>query len=452
MHLCLVPCLIVPATQFCKTVLFVWGLRKYKKHISTVAEVVNNKIAKMQLGLVVQGQKYGRSVGPAEELLDKLRGEVLFRTEYNRLNNHLKAVQLLQKSNSMPKVLAMPPDEYAALVDVFEKHDVKLDQGAGGKPAKNNVKEWLLVRRLNEITTAIFDCDLSNEAAAKGKLAEFWDSIRWWFVDAETPKFDLHCPRMRDVAADLPDQKSVRVLYRVLVKNFLVPMVVRGEEMAARLDLIARESLAVLDEVDTVALEKHWSDVVVTAEKLFTAVKVANIKGLTYTEPDLYALEQVMKSAQGKGRNALERFADALESSDYYSQIIKDILEKKASLLELSANFATHVSELEGLPETPTEDCITFITEFSKHICYFRENVGMDKIQDLVDTFFAHVVSINVAYSSASPGRIVADDVLAKLQNMFMEAQIALPEHDGIPVMLENVGKITRKRKVVLCM
>lgn len=392
----------------------------------------------------------GRSYGPATALLDKLRPEVLYRSEYNRLNNHVKAVDVLKKGNTMAKVLSMPNEDYEQYVEIIHKHNVKLDQARKGKIAKVNVKEWLLLRRLYSMADEYVAIDVKEFDAAQVKLVEFWDALRIWRHAADDSTFDISNVRLRDVVDSLTPKAAVRVFNAVFVKHFMVPMIAHGDNMADRMRVIVEYGVQLLENVDTVALDKQFSDVIISAERMCKAVKVALITDLSYDENDIDDMEVVMKAHGGKGVKAMERFADALDGSEFYKDIIEQVRTRKALLIDLSTKFVPHSNELGKISTECTVDNVKALGDFATHIVYYKENVGYERVQDFVEKYSSKVIGI--CGSKDHPlGNVDSEELLNAVQNMMSEASIALSDSQAISDLQDLVAVELRTKQATLC-
>ena len=71
-------------------------------------------------------------------------------------------------------------------------------------------------------------------------------------------------------------------------------------------------SISVLDDVDMVGMDKPFVDVCNTTQRFFKTIQMGLKQDLTFNEEDLDDVDCVMKYAGGRGKSAVERFADAV--------------------------------------------------------------------------------------------------------------------------------------------
>ena len=184
----------------------------------------------MNLGNVLQGKKYGRSTEPAEDMLDRLQNEVLFKSDCKRLRNHLNAIVILRSGDSLAKLQAMTDEEYKEFKNCIKNHKVALlSKPSKKKPAKN-ITEWFVLRRLNQILITIIAANDISEEEIERLMIEFWDTLQLWPKPKEAGGFDLDKPCMRHAVGDFAKAKAVRTFYNVLVKQLLTPLLDQLEE------------------------------------------------------------------------------------------------------------------------------------------------------------------------------------------------------------------------------
>ena len=408
-----------------------------------IAAIVQRRIDKMPLAMALQGKKLGRSLGPARDLEEKLKTEELFRSEYNRLKNHLRAVETVQEATSLAKVLAMLPEEFSAFLEVVEKHAVDLNPPKTGKTAINNIKEWLVVRRLTNVAASLISAATADDEMQRW-LDEFWDVLRIWMLPGESAGFDIHHPRMRDIVAELSPPKAVKTYYKILIQNFFIPVLTKEGGMSRRMFRMATESTKLLDSVDCVGLEKSFVDVVLLTDKLFKTVKVGLLECLPYDADDLEDVEAVMKHAGAQGKSPVERFADAVQASDFYRDRVEKAINDKAQLIHLSSTYCEHEDAMRNFALENTVEAHTSLQEMAKHIVFYKENAGAAKVQILIDLFLEKVRGMFEASKSEGwHGDGCADGNL--FQNTLQEASVAAPECEDIADMQEAVAKRMRQ-------
>ena len=83
-----------------------------------------------------------------------------------------------------------------------------------------------------------------------------------------------------------------------------------------RMLVVCNLSITFLDSVDFVGMDKPYVDVCNTTTKFFKTIQIGLKTDLSFNDQGFDDMEWVMKFAGGRGKSAVERFADAVAGCD----------------------------------------------------------------------------------------------------------------------------------------